>query len=415
MVRDVIGLLAMARKWLSIHELAAITGAPIREVRDNGIAPIRDFLSEADGSFGFYHERFHAFVTRDLLFADESRHYHAALAKWLLSSHEHDTYRLSSIAHHLFEAGEHVRLTDVVTALFLGSKARRFGYAVLEDIELLTRSYLERDDVAAISEWVAIVKSLQASVDAALVDQATRAVRFPGARLHHAGSGVEPSLTSVPGIDLYAALLPRSGPSADFVATVPMGSRLAIVVGDAPGAGVKSAFIARLGANLFKRAVQEGKTLNDAIDDFEQGSVAEYFEHVALIAIVLALDHGIMSLVNRGLPAPVLYRASAAETDQLPVFGPTIGLNTGRRRMVAERHVEIAAGDIVILASDGLVETSRMDNPYGYRFVELLAARSKGSARAIGEAILSDWRAHSRPPEYSDDATILVAVMRRAS
>jgi hypothetical protein len=411
-LRDVLGLFAVARKWLTIGEVAGITDRPEREIRDQAIAAIRSFLSTADGTFGFYHERFHAFVTNELLLADELRQSHRAIARWLSAgSGFRDPYRLSSLAYHLFEADDYATMREVITKEFLVAKSRRFGYAILEDIELLTRSSLAQDDLPALENCVAMVESLESTVDPGLLEGTTRAIRFPGARISHGGLELEPSLASIRDVDLYATLVPRSGASADFVAAVRLGDRLAIIVGDAPGSGLKSAFIARLAANLLAQAIASNEsTLSEAMCSLERPGLGDWLENVAVMAVVLAPAEGTLTMVNRGLPAPVLYRAMSGRADRLPVFGPTLWRDVADHGATLERHAEIGAGDIVIVATDGLVETSRMENPYGYRFMDDLPGK-QGSARQIGETILAKWRAHERPLEYCDDASVVVAAV----
>jgi hypothetical protein len=156
-LRDVLGLLSVARKPLSLRELAAVVTARQREVFEHGIRPVQQFLLETDGRYSFYHARFQEFVTRELLFEDELVDYHRTLAGWLQrpDCRSHD-YRWQSLSHHLYRAGDHDGLRRAVTPAFLADKVRRFGYGVLEDVELLARALLEAGDPRLVEESVTL-------------------------------------------------------------------------------------------------------------------------------------------------------------------------------------------------------------------------------------------------------------------
>ena len=51
------------------------------------------------------------------------------------------------------------------------------------------------------------------------------------------------------------------------------------------------------------------------------------------------------------------------------------------------------------------------DEPYGYRFTEIMMDHAKDGARAIGEAILDDWAKHPRQEDAGDDISIIVVTV----
>jgi len=72
-LHDLLGLLAVARKPLTISELSQILDKRQREINEHGIKPVRQFLLEADDAYGFYHVGFHDFVSQELLYVRLSR------------------------------------------------------------------------------------------------------------------------------------------------------------------------------------------------------------------------------------------------------------------------------------------------------------------------------------------------------
>src|SRR5262249_14429336 len=104
----VLGLLSVARKRLSLDELSKLTAAKMRDVDEQAIRPIQQFLFKVDGGYCFYHARFREFVTRKLLYDDELPHFHRLLADWLKQpNNDNLDYRWTALAYHLYEAGDH--------------------------------------------------------------------------------------------------------------------------------------------------------------------------------------------------------------------------------------------------------------------------------------------------------------------
>jgi hypothetical protein len=156
LLREVLGLLAAVRKPLTLRELSQITSARQREVYDRAVRPIRQFLLEVHDGYSFYHARFHDFVTHELLYEDERRDYHRKLARWLESAASRaNDYHWTSLAYHLFEAGERDKLLQLVDRAFLEEKARRHAYAIIEDIVVLGRTLREAGDPALVERYVA--------------------------------------------------------------------------------------------------------------------------------------------------------------------------------------------------------------------------------------------------------------------
>jgi stage II sporulation SpoE-like protein len=416
-LRDVLGALAAARQPLSIRELSQITGARQRQVHEDGIRPIRQFLVEVDGGYAFYHARFHDFVTHELLFADELPDHHRAIADWLMRPESRAyEYRATSLAYHLFEAGDRDRLVTTIDRAFLAEKVRRSGYAVLEDVEILTRAMLDAGDAALVERCVALVDGLREVVGGDVIEDTRRAVQS-----FQAGAGrsriISPRVPAVPGLDVYVGMLPKVEVSADFIEIVPSGNRLAIAIGDAPATGLKSAFVARFIGSLFRRLVLDSSQvhLGDLMATLDRTiSAHPYFERVSMQCVELDPAAGLMKLASAGHPYPVLYSARREKCDRLPLRGDLLHARFAGDPLphFEQRRAEIAPGDVLVLVTDGLTEGHLLQgDPYSYRFMRIIEAAPRGGARAIGEAILDDWQNHHREGDYADDVTVIVTAI----
>jgi hypothetical protein len=421
-LRDVLGLLAVTRNSLSLRELSQLTGVRQRQVYDQAIRPIRQFLLQTDDCYGFYHASFHEFVTRELLYGDELPEYHGRLASWLLKpeSRAYD-YCWSSLTHHLFASGNYPGMLRWIDDAFLKEKVRHFGYAVLEDIELLTNALLEVGDPSLVERCVGLVEGLRREVGGDLIEDARRSVQG-----YHLGPAalwsqlLTPAVPTVPGVDVWVGMLPKLAVGADFFEVVPLGDRLVLVLGDAPGAGLKPAFVARFVANLCRRLVkQEGqhepggllRRLNEML------SGHDYFQRIAVQCAELDPNAGVVTIVNAGLPYPVLYTARRGRCDILPLGGEllhaAIDPHSGPAGWEA-RRAEMTCGDMLLMVTDGLTEAWRPGpGAYQYRFTRLVEEQAGQTARSVGETILDDWRSH--PADYVDDVTVVVAAVRGKS
>jgi serine phosphatase RsbU (regulator of sigma subunit) len=412
LLRDVLGFIGVSRKTLSLLDLSQLTESSQRVLDAEAVGPIRPFLLEVDGGYAFYHERFQDYVVQQLLYQDELLAYHRRMATWLDSpAMKGRDYYWTSLAYHLAETGDTGALERIDDA-FLGEKLRRFGYAVLEDLELLAAASLSTADPSSVERCVARLEALREIVGGNVVDEIARSVQ-PNVRGPH-NRGIALRFTRVPGIDAYAVLMPKQEVTADFVEVVPRNGRLVIAIGDAPMSGLKSAFVARFIARLFRSLVlAPGSVRLPEIMNQLSASISRhpYFERVSLQCVDAALDEGIMTMANAGHPYPVLYSTRYGRCDRLAVRGPLLHaghVTTSGTGSYRARHAEISPGSVVVLVSDGITEAGPIYNPYGYRFTSVIERHVGASAKTIGEAIVSDWRDHRGKDAPADDATVLV-------
>jgi hypothetical protein len=423
LAHTVLGLLAVSRKPLSVPELSEIAGAAQRKVDQEAILPFKQFLSESVEGYTFYHQRFHEFVVRDVVYPDEVKRFHAMMAEWLDRPRSRGSdERWASLAHHLYYAGETARLLERIDASFLADKLRRVGYGVLDDLELVVRSLLDVGDPATVERSVNLVEGLRSVIGSALVDSVATRVQPNRAGIDAATAAkpLEPVVDTISGLDVHAALIPRGSVTADFIQVVPMRDRLVAAIGDAPSAGLKSAFVARFIASLWQRLVQTAQPLDlgRVLDDLDHAlSANKYFEMVSMLCLDINPSTGIVGIVNAGHPYPVLFSARRRRCDLLPVRGRRLhesgysGRGASRNEV---RHAEVEPGDVIVMVSDGLTEGGRLDaDAYGTRYTAVVQQQAEHDARTICRAILQDWIGHPRDPESSDDTAVIVIKVTR--
>ena len=418
-LHEALGLLSVARAPLSLAELSGITGKGQREIDERGIQPVGQFLIEIEGCYTFYHARFHEFVTRTLLYEDEVRKAHREIADWLQRpANRNNSYRWSSLAHHLFEAEDCEGLLSTIDEAFLVGKVQQLGYAVLEDVELCTRCLLAKGDPALIDRCVAMVEGLRKTVGGDLVTEVTSAVQpYRSGPPSFRSRMLEPSVPTIPGLDVYVAVLPKGEVSADFFEITPMHEHLIVAIGDAPAIGLKSAFVARFIATLFRDLVAKSQDLPRALTDVNTRIAGyDYFRRVSMQCVDLDPKRGVANLVNAGHPYPVHYSAKTGSCDVLPILGDILAGSDDELVEANEYQsysLSISRGDVLVMMSDGLTEAQLLQgDPYGYRFKDVVKAHARESASTIGEAIVDNWRVHPREEDWADDVSVIVISIR---
>ena len=359
-----------------------------------------------------------------MLYEDELSRYHANLASWLRRPDcRSSDYRYLALAYHLDRAGDRDELWATVEPGFLREKVRRFGYAVLEDVALLARDAINTGDPSRVGRCIELVEGLREVVGGDLIDEARVAIQSRRLTAVSSRDRIEaPEPPRVPGLDVYIGMLPKATVGADFVEGLRRGDGVMLALGDAPGVGLKGAFVARFVGGLVRRLAERPGALHlgKLLEEIDQILAAHpFFDAISLQCVTVGPSAGTITIAGAGHPHPVFYSARRSRCDRLPVGDELLlvrqraGHPAARRR---QRRAEMGPGDVLVMVSDGLTETHGMTTePYGYRFERLIPNLASQGARALGEAILEDWLSHSEGTDYIDDVTVVVIAMDDAN
>src|SRR3954470_10792420 len=163
----------------------------------------------------------------------------------------------------------------------------------------------------------------------------------------------------------------------------------------------KAALLVQVGADSSPRVVLE--VLNEIVIKTAPKRILMTFFFGLLDPITHALR-----FASAGHLDPYVYRAATRRIEPLSSWGFPLGVR--RRDPFREHAVEFAAGDRLILYSDGLIEAVDDDGePFGFdRFERVLADSGHMTADEIKKSLLAAVRkfTHNRPPE--DDETLVV-------
>ena len=217
-----------------------------------------------------------------------------------------------------------------------------------------------------------------------------------------------PELT---GLEIGAAFAAARELSGDFYDFLPLGEdRLAIAVGDVAGKSTPAALYGSLAVGLLRGQALAGRA--------EPGEVLDRLNEllwrlhvkrrfVAMSLAVLEARTRRLRVANAGVPQPYLLRGG--EVSSIDVSGLPLG--SMERGSHEQRELQLSAGDVLVLCSDGLDDCLDED---GQTFGEVclpgdLKRSAAGSAAEIATALIEACGrfADERGP-VDDDRTVVV-------
>jgi sigma-B regulation protein RsbU (phosphoserine phosphatase) len=216
----------------------------------------------------------------------------------------------------------------------------------------------------------------------------------------------------VPGIDLAAGYVPARALGGDFYDFLPYGvGRLGFTLGDVSGKGTAAALYGSLAIGTVREiAVDHAGQPAAMLALLNQRLHAARLESrfIAMLFGIYDASSRRLTLANAGGPYPLLVRNGQVQTILLE--GVPLGLIPGTQ--YDEISLDLQVGDIVLFASDGILESENVQQEeYGSeRLCSLLASLSpESSARSIAEQILAATDAHcGEGHSPHDDRTLLV-------
>lgn len=216
----------------------------------------------------------------------------------------------------------------------------------------------------------------------------------------------------VPGLDLAAAYVPARELGGDFYDFLPYGKgRLGFALGDVSGKGTAAALYASLAIGTVREIIVDHAwdpacllaLLNQRLHGARLDS-----RFIAMLFAVYDAPSRRLKLSNAGGPYPLLVRDGHVLSIRLE--GVPLGLLPDTQ--YDESEIDLQPGDIVLFASDGILESENaVEEEFGLaRLSALLASLSaKDSASRIAEQILEATNNHGGVGiAPHDDRTLVV-------
>jgi phosphoserine phosphatase RsbU/P len=216
----------------------------------------------------------------------------------------------------------------------------------------------------------------------------------------------------VPGLDLAAAYVPARALGGDFYDFLPYGvGRLGFTLGDVSGKGTAAALYGSLAIGTVREIVVdhacEPACMLALLNQRLLGARLDS-RFIAMLFAIYDASTRKLTLANAGGPYPLLVRNG--QVDAIRLEGVPLGLIPDTE--YDETTVDLEPGDIVVFASDGVLESENSEQEeYGAeRLKALLSSISPAnSAREITEQILAATDGHGGAGTAPhDDRTLVV-------
>jgi sigma-B regulation protein RsbU (phosphoserine phosphatase) len=186
--------------------------------------------------------------------------------------------------------------------------------------------------------------------------------------------------------------------------------RLGLVIADVADKGMPAALFMVLTRTLVRAAALENPSPAAVLDRVNNLLVPDARQGMFVTALYAVLDpeSGTLTYANAGHNLPLILRSGSDELVELERGGMALGVVEGTN--LEDKTVELAAGDHLVLYTDGVTEAfSEADEIYGQERLQGVMRGAAGtSAQEMLNAILDSVIGFTgdRPP--SDDLTLVV-------
>jgi len=223
------------------------------------------------------------------------------------------------------------------------------------------------------------------------------------------------TLPEISGIEIARYYQPAKEVGGDYYDVFDLpGDRAGIVVADVSGKGLAGSLVMTMTRSLVRMAARIQPDAASILGEVNASLSRDMTEGMFVTMAWAELDHdrGRVRIARAGHNPPLILRRSG-RVEQFQPEGIALGMDPGPifRRSLEVSDVDLAAGDSLILYTDGIVEAMDHDGEeYGLkRFARILQSLNEATPDDLVEGVLADLALHVAGAEASDDITLVVA------
>jgi sigma-B regulation protein RsbU (phosphoserine phosphatase) len=212
----------------------------------------------------------------------------------------------------------------------------------------------------------------------------------------------------------FAAQLEQAGHiGGDFYDFVDRGRSLLVLLADVSGKGIPAALVMESSRTLFRLLARETDRPEELVARLGRALFEEHggMPYVTCFLARLDLDARSLCWVNAGHPAALLVTGTQCQT--LASNGPPAGILPGPQ--YDAQVLRLAAGDALVLVSDGVTEAIEADGRVEERLAWTVAQRRAGGPDAVCRRVMR-LAASGRGPRgaggaWADDRTVVAVTL----
>ncbi|MDG2385561.1 MAG: SpoIIE family protein phosphatase [Pirellulaceae bacterium] len=222
----------------------------------------------------------------------------------------------------------------------------------------------------------------------------------------------------VPGFDIYGRCEPAVSAGGDYFDFFPMcDGGLGIVVADVSGHGLGPSLIMSETRAILRTLAISFSNVGDILTRANQVLCDDLHDNifVALILVHLNPKTREVRFASAGHPALLLDQSGRIQ-QRLQSKDPPLGV-IADRQFSTEVDVHLAAGDALLLYTDGIIETiDEEDRQFGEKMmVETVASMQSRSSRAAVDELFKRVHDYASDTGHRDDQTVVVVTANRES
>ncbi len=196
--------------------------------------------------------------------------------------------------------------------------------------------------------------------------------------------------------------------------------RIAILFSDVSGHGMAAAFVTGILKTTFAMWMESKMDLPDFVAQLNSTlcGLIPIGNFAAAFVGVYNCPTGELYYVNAGHhPQPWRIPAGDGENISSITGGRVLLMGISRDIDIEPSRLTLRPGDIVLFASDGIVENQNAEGEiYGVdRFGRFLQENRDGSVQSLVDAIVNEWRTYSAQAKQTDDRTVLALQVKDLS
>jgi len=224
----------------------------------------------------------------------------------------------------------------------------------------------------------------------------------------------EAELAEITGLDIAGFMEPAEGVGGDYYDVWRSGGRIKIGIGDVTGHGLESGMVMLMAQTAVRALIANGETdparLLNAVNRTIYDNTCRMQSYKNMTIALLDYEAGLLRLSGQHEDLIIVRTNGQIEQIDTIDLGFPLGLEEDITQFVAETEVQLQAGDVAVLYTDGITEAMNDQNEqYGpSRLQQVIQQMRHASAQEIRRAVIQDMRRHIGDRQPLDDLTLLV-------